>query len=189
MKRVKVPAPVPPVDPGSSIRAQQLYTVLLGNHAVVHFASSRDARAFQAEASRFVSGVLFQCNLLLVDAFTAYRLAWPYMDHRRPSAKTLRRVDATCAEHLRDAERALDRAAGHNGPNAVFFCWKDLDAVLASIRAVALELAKMYRAKSQAVARGQMDVLVQRCNALRQALVDYGQDAERRRGFRPSPYG
>jgi hypothetical protein len=53
---------------------------------------------------------------------------------------------------------------------------------------MALALAKMYADKSHAVPRHQCQVLAERCSDMRTALQQFGTDADRSKGYRPSPY-
>jgi hypothetical protein len=179
MKRVKVDTVAPPANPDGAMTEQRLYTVSLGNHVVVHFASKRQALAFQADATRFLTDTLMSANLLLADAFTAYRLAWPYFTAN----------DTTLQVHVRDAEHALDRAARTSGQNAVFFRWRSLHDALASIRTMAIALEAMYAQKSHGVAKHQATVIVARCNQLSDALKHYGEDRDTARSVHLSPYG
>jgi hypothetical protein len=89
---------------------------------------------------------------------------------------------------VRAAEEALDRAARVNGPNAIFHRWRGMDDALASMRTMALELARMYAEKSHAVPRHQCQVLAERCGELREVLRHFGTDVDRSKGHRPSPY-
>lgn len=114
---------------------------------------------------------------MLSEVFAAYRLAWPYF----PPGDTL-------VQHVRAAEEALDRAAKVNGPNAIFHQWRALDDALVALRTMAMELVKVYTAKSHAVPRHQCQVLAERCGELRTVLQNYGTDADRSKGYRPSPY-
>lgn len=177
MKRIRVDNLQPPADPESPITARQMYEVVLGNHVVVRFASKRQALAYQAEATRELTGLLMSCNLMLLEAFTQYRMAWPYF------------TDGDGLGHLvREAEDQMDRAARVNGPNAVFFRWRGMDAALVAIRSMALLLAKVWADKSHGVARHQAQQLAERCTELRQQLQHYGTDVDTSKGHRPSPY-
>lgn len=179
MKHVKVSTIAPPADPCSVLTAERLYSVTLGNHVVVRFASERHALAFQADASRFLSAMLQEANLLLIDAYTAYRLAWPYLTAKHANVGT----------ELRTAEHQLDRAAkGSTGPNAVFFAWKALGDALSGMRSMALALELVYRDKTIAVQRLQMQLLVKRVNAMHDRLKFFGTDVDTSKGYRPNPY-
>ena len=179
MKRVKVSTVAAPIDPGSVLTAERLYTVTLGNHVVVRFASERHALAFQADTTRYLSDVLAQVNLMLMDAYAAYRMAWPYF---KPG-------DTKVSRSMRIAEEALDRAAlGSETQNAVFFQWKALNEALSQVRTVAMTLEHMYRAKRIGVQRTQMAVMLRRVTELTDALKQYGTDVDTSKGYRPNPY-
>lgn len=177
MKRLKVDTLLPPADPQSPIVERTMYQVPLGNHVVLHFSSRRQAMAWQAEATRQLTDLMMSCNLMLAEVFTAYRLAWPYF----PPGDTL-------VQHVRAAEEALDRAAKVNGPNAIFHRWRGLNDALHAMRTMAMELVKVYTAKSHAVPRHQCQVLAERCGQLVSTLQQFGTDADRSKGYRPSPY-
>lgn len=177
MKRLKVDTARAPADPDSAIVQRTQYEVVLGNHVVVRFSSKRQALAWQAEATRQLTDLLMSCNLMLAEVFTAYRMAWPYFD-----------AGDTLQHHVRDAEASLDKAAKVNGPNAIFHRWRGLNDALDSMRTMALELVKVYVAKSHAVPRHQCQVLAERCTELRTLLQHFGTDVDRSKGYRPSPY-
>jgi hypothetical protein len=177
MKRLKVDTARAPAEPESPIVERTMYQVPLGNHVVLNFSSKRQALAWQAEATRQLTDMLMSCNLMLAEAFTAYRMAWPYFG----PGDGLQR-------HVRDAEAAMDKATNVNGPNAIYMRWRAMDDALANIRAMALALAKMYADKSHAVPRHQCQVLAERCSDMRTALQQFGTDADRSKGYRPSPY-
>lgn len=175
MKRVKVSTVAPPVSATSVMTAERLYTVTLGNHRVVRFTSERHALAFQADATRYLTDTMMSANLLLADAFVAYRYAWPYLDRTATGPK----ADASCAELVSMAERALDLASNDSAsPNAVYFKWKHLGEALGAIRGMALRLEVMYLAKSQGVQRHAMQVLARRATELADALKHYGSDVD-----------
>lgn len=179
MKRVKVNSTMPPADRHSVFTTERLYTVALGNHVVVRFSSERDALAFQATTSRWLSDVMMELNILLADAYSAYRLAWPLLPAKEEYSKL-----------FRDAEESLDRATMDKmGPNAVFLHWKALQRCVGDLRQLAIGLEKLYVQKTYAVPRAQMNVLIKRCNALAEALRQHGTDeVEMAKGYRPSPY-
>lgn len=176
MKRVKVDSLQPPADPHSAIVARTLYEVPLGNHVVVRFSSKRQALAWQADATRQLTDMLLSCNLMLVEAFTAYRMAWPYFD----AGDALQPL-------VRDAEAALERAAKVGGPNAIFHRWRALSEALRCMRQMAMELVKVYMVKSHAVPRHQCQVLAERCGELLTALDHFGTDVDSAKGYRPAP--
>jgi len=153
------------MDPDSAITERTMYTVHLGNHRQLFFSSNRHALAFQAEAARYASDVLMSANLLLAEAFTAYRMAWPYF----PPGDNLQ-------HHVRDAETSLDMAAKVGGVNAVYFQWRNMTAALKSIHTMAIALVKVYMDKSHAVPRHQCQVLAERAGELITALQVYGAD-------------
>jgi hypothetical protein len=163
MKRIRIDTAAPPQDANGPITERRLYTVNLGNGVKLYFTSERNALAFQAEAARYATDVLMSANLLLSEAFTAYRMAWPYFA-----------PGDLLQQHVRDAEQALDRAAQVNGPNAVYFRWRSMATALASIRTMGLELVKVYVVKSHAVPRHQAQLLAERAGALIQELQTYG---------------
>jgi hypothetical protein len=169
MKRVKVDTAAAPLEPDGPVLERRMYTVTLGNHRQLHFASKRQALAFQADATRYLTDTLMTGNLLLAEAFTAYRMAWPYFSAN----------DTTLMRQVRDAEDALDRAARVNSPNAVYFRWRALGTALDSIWHMANELVKVYSEKSQAVPKHQAAVLATRCRELAEELKQYGSDTER----------
>lgn len=165
MKRVRIDTAAPPQDPDGDLTERTMYTVQLGNGVRLYFSSQRNALAFQAEASRYATELMLSVNLLLSEAFVAYRMAWPYF----PPGDGLQ-------GYVRDAEAALDRAAKVNGPNAVYFRWQALSAALGSIRFMALELVKVYMVKSHAVPRHQAQLLAERAGLLVNELATYGTD-------------
>lgn len=180
----------PPVNPASPVMAEQLYTVVLGNHWRVHFTSDRHAQAFAAEAQRMLNDQLFAVNVLLCEAFEAYRMAWPCFAHERGQDKALRDADARAGEHVRSAWDLLDKAITHtSGENGPFRAWQYVSGAAGHVRSVALELADLYRRRSDGVQRMRMDLLVQQANAVLELLKDYGSDVTTAARVTPSPYG
>lgn len=166
MKRVKVDTAAPPSDPNGVITSRRMYTVNLGNSRVLHFPSKRQALAYQADATRFLTDTMLSANLLLAEAFTAYRMAWPYFSAN----------DTTLAQMVRAAEDGLDRAARVNGPNAVYFRWRSLAIALDNVWQIANELVKLYAAKSHAVPKHQAITLATRSRELAEELKQYGKE-------------
>lgn len=194
MKRIELAAVRPPVDPASPIIAEQLYTVILGNHWRAHFTSDRHAQAFAAEAERMLNEQLGMCNLLLCDAFTAYRLAWPMFMHNRRGpgghADQLRKSDAAARAFVQAAWDAMDKAITHtHGENGPFRAWRYVAQTAEAVRALGLELASLYRLRSDGVDRFRMDVMVQRATAVLDTLKHFGSDVPTAVKVSPSPYG
>jgi hypothetical protein len=191
MKRIELTPVRPPVNAASPIIAEQLYTVILGNHWRAHFTSDRLAQAFAAEAERMVNEQLFITNLLVIEAFAAYRLTWPMFMHNKPGgkAKELLACDAAARDHVKGAWEAMDFAITHtHGENGPFRAWKYVADAAGHIRALALDLASLYRRKSDGVDRARMDVLVSRCNAVLETLKHFGSDVATAVKVSPSPY-
>lgn len=182
MKRLKVETMAPPVDPAGAVSVQRLYTVGLGNSVVVRFSSERQALAFQAEAGRWLTDQLFTANTMLVDAFTAYRMAWPVLpasEHKRVHIGTA----------VQSAVAALDRCARDSSlPDAVFRRWKALADAMHELRTVAMALRDWFVHRSDGVNRQRMELLMRRCSAMLDELKHYGTDVDTSKGFRPSPY-
>lgn len=193
MKRIELAPVRPPVDPASPILAEHLYTVILGNHWRAHFTSDRHAQAFAADAERMLNDQLGICNLLLADAFTAYRMAWPmFLHNRRGSghADRLRRSDAAARSFVLSAWDAMDKAITHTGgENGPFRAWRFVAQAADAIRSLGLELASLYRLRSDGVDRFRMDVMVSRANAVLETLRNYGSDVPTAVKVTPSPYG
>lgn len=175
MKRVQLRTLAPPI-PDSHVERQRLYTVTLGNGRQVHFSSDRTARAFQAETGRWLSGMMLECNVLLADAYTAWRNAWPVLHATNAESKWAKDAGDTCTTLVRDAEKHLDRCHAHTGPNAAHHTWADLRGVAECLRTVGLRLATVHRKRSQYGEAARMGKLVRDCNALAEALRDYGTD-------------
>lgn len=181
MKRAKVSTLAPPANPQSAITAETLYTVSLGNSVVVRFRSHRHAKAFQAEATRWLSAQMMSANLLLIEAFAAYRMAWPYL----PAAAQ----SEALGDLVLEAHRSLDHTALESAvADAVFRRWKALNNALNAIRELAICLRNLYRERTEGVQRHQMEVMLERCNAMIQALRDYGTEVDVSHSHRPSPY-
>lgn len=178
MKRSEVVGFQLPEDPESVIKANTLYSVALGNGVVVRFPSKRQALAFQAEATRMLTGAMMTANLLLAEAFSAYRMAWPYFAASESSLQV----------HVRDAEEALDRSCRTYGPNGSHFRWRSVNASINSVRTLAIALAAMYAAKGHAVPKHQAELIIEKCNTMLQELKHYGTEAKGASGYRPSPY-
>lgn len=174
MKRLKVDTLQPPADPGSAVTSERMYTVHLGHGGLLRFSSRRHALAAQAEASRQLTELMFTANLMLTEAFGLYRLAWPYL----PAGDAHGRW-------LRDGWDQLERAATVNGPNAVVFRWRSIDAALSAIRSVAMGLVKLYVGKTHAVPKHQAEQLATRCGQLLQQLRTYGMDLDTATSIRP----
>ncbi|HMW96876.1 MAG TPA: hypothetical protein PL010_12205 [Flavobacteriales bacterium] len=191
MKRIELNAVRPPQDPDSPIIAEHWYTVILGNHHHVHFRSERHALAFAAEAERVINDQLFICNLLLSEAFAAYRMAWPLYAHNKPggASNDLRKADAKAKAHVMLAWESMDKAITHTGgPNGTFFAWRFVLTCAEEVRALALDLAQLYRNKTWGIERARMDVLVQRANGVRDTLQHVGADAPNAVKVVHSPY-
>lgn len=178
MKRSKVNGLKEPIDPGSAVKLMQYYTVNLGNHVAVYFTSERHALAFQAEATRWITDVVHECNLLLADAYHAYRLAWPLLANGDHQLRDL----------FRQAEDALDVATNErNGPNMTFWRWDNVRTALRCLRDMALQLHALYTQRTHAVPRLQMAVLLRRCNELAEQVRNYGTEVPTSVAHRPKP--
>jgi len=191
MKRIELDAVRPPQDPHSPIIAEHWYTVILGNHHRVHFRSERFALAFAAEAERVINEQLFVCNLLLSEAFTAYRLAWPLYAHNKPggNSKALRDADTKARGHIMDAWNYMDKAIHYtHGENGPFRAWQFVSGCADEIRALALDLSALYRNKTWGIDRGRMDELVRRANGVRDCLKYLGTDVPNAVKVSPSPH-
>jgi len=181
MKSVKVRYVDRPRDPASAITVERLYTVQLGNSVMVRFSSRRNAEAFRAQATEFVTQVMHEANLLLAEAYTAYRMAWPLFSSPKHEAM---------AVLVRDAEAGLDFAGNdRGGPDAIMHQWRRLAGALDHIREFAMSVERLYaKNRSHPMARMQADVLARRCAELLGALRAYGTDVEASAGYRPSPW-
>lgn len=180
----------PPVNPASPVVQEQLYTVILGNHWRVHFTSDRHAQAFAAEAQRMLNAQLFTVNVLLCEAFTAYRMAWPCFAHERGPDKALRDADARAGEHVRAAWDLIDKAITHTGgENGPFRAWQFVSGAAGHVRSLGLELADLYRRRCDGVQRMRMDLLVQQANAVLEQLSGYGTNVPTAAKTTASPYG
>ena len=178
MKRSKVDGLEPPIDPGSAVKLMQYYTVNLGNHVAVYFTSERQALAFQAEATRWITDVVHESNLLLADAYQAYRLAWPLLSHG----------DHRLRDLFRQAEDALDVATNdRRGGNMTYWRWDNVRTALRCLRDMALQLHALYTQRTHAVPKLQMAVMLRRCNELAEAVRNYGSDVATSVAFRPKP--
>ncbi|MFT3885581.1 MAG: hypothetical protein QM724_09160 [Flavobacteriales bacterium] len=153
--------------------------MLLGNHKRVLFRSRRHARAFQADAERFLNECLFEVNALLIDAFSELRNAWfLFRNHNRINAR-LKQIDDTTRTHIQDAWRSMDLAVDQVfGANGVFMAWKHVASATASLQALALLLRDFHVARNRAVERARMELLIRRCNTIAEALRHYGNDVD-----------
>lgn len=178
MKRVKVQTAAPPVDRQSILSSERLYTVALGNHVVVRFTSQREALAFQAEATRFVTDAMMELNILLGEVYVSYRMAWPYLSSKEKYYAL-----------FQTGEQALERATLEaETPNAVFLRWNSLSNCADALRSLTIKLHDLYAKKTYAVPRAQMSLMLDRINRLADALRHYGTDVDRAKSHRPSPY-
>lgn len=181
MKSVKLNTLQAPANPAGAVTADRLYSVSLGNSVVVRFSSRRVAAAFQAEASRWLKDQLMTANLMLIEAFTAYRMAWMVL----PEGAKVPHFDAMLAS----AGALLERCGKDSHvPDAVYRRWKALRDAIGELRAVALGLRDFHGTRSDAVAWHQLDLLARRCGAMVDELRNYGTDVDSSKGFRPSPY-
>lgn len=190
MKRISIAPVRPPLDRTSPITRDHHYTVILGNHAAVQFTSDRHAKAFAAQVERMLNDQLFLVNLLLSEAYLAYRLAWPLLcDRSRITGKRFGEADRVIRGHLRDAETALDRTITHTGgENGPFRAWQFVNAGAVAVSSIAVQLASLYREKSDGVDRARMDLLRHRADAVVAMLQTYGRDVDTATGYRASPY-
>lgn len=164
-----------------------MYQVALGNHRVLYFASTRHALQCQADASRFLSDQVAEVNLLLCDAFVAYRMAWPYLGGAG-TAKAIQEADQRAAACVRDAELALGRAvADAQGPNAVFHQWRAIERAAIAVRDVATTLEGFYVTKTMGAQRVQLAILARRADAVVKALAEYGADVDTAKASRARP--
>lgn len=110
---------------------------------------------------------MLETNLLLADAFVAYRAAWPYLDDK----------SAATWSQIKEAAEALDRASLQRfTPNAAYIQWKALRLCLSELRSMAIDLERLYVSKTYRVPRHQMHILLRRCNELLDRLANYGQE-------------
>lgn len=175
---------VPPVDPRSMIDRERLWSVVLGNHVVTYFRSRRLALAFEARTSRRLSSAMMAANLMMIEAFTAWRYAWPMFQ----GSRALRSADERCRQVLPDAERMLSRAVADTyGPNAAFFKWGALVKCLQYLESVAGELADLFATRDHAVHRAQCLELARRCAMLRSELDQLGTDEDTATDHRSAP--
>lgn len=167
MKALQPAAILPPLDASSPVEVHQLYRVCIGNGAVCYFSSTRHAAQFAAALNTVANTALLECNVLLADVYPAWRLAWPYLDDPE------RDVAASMA--ITDATKAMDRALKRRGgTDFVFHSWKDLQLAVAALRDLILLLRNLYQAKGHGVDRFRMELHLDRANALRERLRQYG---------------
>ena len=158
----------------SPILEQRLYTVHLGNRVKVLFTSLRQAKAFQAETDRWINLHLSDCNFLLVDAFAAYRHAWPLMDKA-----AMERVEHRSRELIENAWRGMDMAlATGSGTNGWVMAWKHLEGAVECINRLALLLRDLYLSRNQPVERDRMELLLKRVNAIKTDMAHYGKQVK-----------
>lgn len=175
MRKVKVNSLAAPVDAGSPVVRDTLYTVVLGNSIRVRFTSERRALEFQAETSRFLGDVLLRCNLLLSEAFVAWRMAWPYLDADSEQAK--RTGGDVIGSRVMDAVKAMDLATKRTGnADYVYHQWKHLASCAYAARDVAMALERLYALKTHAVPRHHMQQLTKQASAVLDELTHYGTD-------------
>lgn len=170
MKQVKVRSIEPPADPAGPITARRMYTVHLGNGRLCHFPSERQALAFQAEASRFITDQLHELNLLLSDCFMAYRTAWPML-----TGKAHQAAASACRQHLATAVDLLDRCRDHTGgPNGYVFAWRFLSGASAELGGMCQVLQGKFAARSWYVEVRRLRSLHHRANVVAADLQAFG---------------
>jgi hypothetical protein len=167
---VKVRSMAPPAEPDGPITARRMYTVHLGNGRVQHFTSERNALAFQADASRFITDQMHEVNLLLADCFAAYRTAWPML-HGKDHLPTA----AACRLHLQTATDLLDRSVTHtSGPNGYAFAWRFVGGAAAELGKMCQVLQLKFAARSWYVEVRRLRSLHHRANMVADDLQAFG---------------
>lgn len=127
-----------------------------------------------AETDRWISLHLSDCNFLLVDAFAAYRHAWPLMDKA-----AMERVEHRSRELIENAWRGMDMAlATGSGTNGWVMAWKHLEGAVECINRLALLLRDLYLSRNQPVERDRMELLLKRVNAIKTDMAHYGKQVK-----------
>ena len=169
MKRIVFNAVLPPKDTASPYIEHRLYSVYLGNKTWCYFSSTRHAEQFQAAAERFLNDAMFRANLVLVDVYPAWRMAWYYMDHIKAD------LDRSTMQAVRDAEAAMDRALKRRGgADYTLYAWKDVTTAVVQLRQVVLTMVDLYRTKGHGVDRNRLEVVLGTCNDLLDRMQHYG---------------
>lgn len=169
MKAILFQAVTEPRDPSSPVIEHTLYSVLLGNGHRAYFTSARHADQFNADAVRFLNRMLFRANLLLADAYPAWRMAWYYLDSQ-PTG------DRSAMLAMGEAQEAMDRAIRkRGGSDYIHFAWKDVTLATKSMRSALLVLVDLYRTKGHGVERARLDLLLEQANAMLEQLTTWAE--------------
>jgi hypothetical protein len=172
MKVIQVGGILPP-DTDSPYARHRFYRFTLGNGRILLFSSARDAKAYQAETERWLTGQLHTLNALYAQAHADYRNAWPALATQ--GAPAMGNAEGRMRMALQGAEDALERAArGGHGPNRMHFAWRALEAGATHARTVHLVLADWYRYKTQGVWRYHAVMRSQQCDRMLEELASYG---------------
>lgn len=174
MKTVRLNGVRPPRNPKGDYTEHRYWTVHLGNRNTLMFTSERAAQAFQAETDRWISSHLHDCNFLLAEAFTAYRLGWLLLDRCK-----VHQGEHRARQLVETAWKSMDLAILKcSGPNGWMFGWSYLLAAVQAVHELAILLRDLHLSRNNPPERARMELLAKRAGIILDDMRGYGATAK-----------
>jgi hypothetical protein len=150
------------------------YRVAIGNGITREFVNRKLCMKFLADANRFLTMKLHECNFLLSDLQVQFRRNWFYFDNNRSAGADLYAMERNCLQNMRAIEDKMDllvnRASFENGNQFVFAHFRTIFILMMDTMKV---LQQLQAKKSSAVEVHKMEVLYIRVRQIEKELFEY----------------
>ncbi len=171
MKKIKLKKPQ---------KIDSYYVVALGNRKKIKFTNVLKANRFISDTNRFLTAVLEQLNIVMIDVFKEYRMNWYYFDTNREGSKSVRKTENNdirddVIKMLEMFEHIVINSYTNDG---IYMTWINLNKIVGYNRGIIEKLIELNESKSYYSVIIRMKTLIKILDMIKNDLDKYPDSQE-----------
>lgn len=182
MKQIKINKLSYP-DKESVFTDRQFYWVNLGNGVKRKFRNKKEAKAFLAEVSRFLTYKMHEASELFISVFTYHRRAWFYLDHNPGSGRHSYADWYKMERQNRDKIEIIGNMfdvlySRHQGENGNYFVFNNFYTIFDAMQCILSNLYALYEPKGMGGTLYELEILHKKVAYCRRTIENYTLEIE-----------